>query len=73
MEKSGVYFIGSIPHCHTENALKKGQDQEMWRRFNIDDKIGVSINDIIPHINIEMYGIATQSHFLGVLPFKALQ
>ena len=27
-----------IPHCHTENALKKGQKQEMGLRFYIVEK-----------------------------------
>ena len=45
----GVSIIDSIPHCHTENALKKGQKQEMWLRFYIEDNIGVSIIDSIPH------------------------
>ena len=35
MKKNGVSIIDSIPHCHTENALKKGQKQEMWLRFYI--------------------------------------
>ena len=34
-EKIGVSIIDNIPHCHTENALKKGQKQEMWLRFYI--------------------------------------
>ena len=34
-KKNGVSIIDSIPHCHTENALKKGQNQEMWLRFFI--------------------------------------
>ena len=29
-KKNGVSIIDSIPYCHTENALKKGQKQEMW-------------------------------------------
>ena len=37
-EKNGVSIIDSIPHCHTENALKKGQKQEMWLRFYIVEK-----------------------------------
>ena len=38
-EKIGVSIIDSIPHCHTENALKKGQKQEMWLRFYIVEKM----------------------------------
>ena len=34
-KKIGVSIIDSIPRCHTENALKKGQKQEMWLRFYI--------------------------------------
>ena len=43
----------SIPHCHTENDLKKRQKQEMWIRFYIEDNIGVSIIDNIPHCHTE--------------------
>ena len=35
----GVSIIDSIPHCHTENALKKEQKQEMWLRFYILEKM----------------------------------
>ena len=38
-KKNGVSIIDSIPHCHTENALKKGQKQEMWLRFYIVEKM----------------------------------
>ena len=48
-KKNGVSIIDSIPHCHTENALKKGQKQEMWLRFLYSGKNGVSIIDSIPH------------------------
>ena len=37
-KKNGVSIIDSIPHCHTENALKKGQKQEMWLHFYIVGK-----------------------------------
>ena len=37
-EKIGVSIIDSIPHCNTENALKKGQKQEMWPRFHKVEK-----------------------------------
>ena len=52
-EKIGVSLIDSFPHCHTENALKKGQKQEMWPRFYIEDNIGVSIIDSSPHCHTE--------------------
>ena len=45
--KIGVSIIDSIPHCHSENALKRGKNQEMWLRFYIEDKTGVSIIDSI--------------------------
>ena len=48
----GVSIIDSIPHCLTENALKKGQKQEMWLRFYIVEN-GVSIIDSIPHCHTE--------------------
>ena len=47
--KIGVPIIDSIPHCHTENALKRGKNQEMWLRYYIEDKVGVCIIDSIPH------------------------
>ena len=47
--KIGVSIIDSIPHCHSEYALKRGKNQEMWLRFYIEDKTGVSIIDSIPH------------------------
>ena len=31
----GVSVIVSIPHCHTENALKRGKNREMWLHFYI--------------------------------------
>ena len=45
----GVPIIDSIPHCHTENAFKRGKNQEMWLLCYIEDKVGVCIIDIIPH------------------------
>ena len=53
-KKNGVSIIDStcIPHCHTENALKKGQKQEMWLRFYMVEN-GVSIIDSIPHCHTE--------------------
>ena len=41
--KIGVYIIDSIPHCHSEYALKRGKNQEMWLRFYIEDKTVISI------------------------------
>ena len=40
--KIGESIIDSIPHCHNEYALKRGKNQEMWLRFYIEDKTGVS-------------------------------
>ena len=51
--KIGVSIINSIPHCHSEYALKRGKNQEMWHRFYIEDKTGVSIIDSIPHCPTE--------------------
>ena len=45
----GVSINDSIPHCHSENALKKGTNQEMWLCYYIEDKVGVCIIDSIPH------------------------
>ena len=47
--KIGVPIIDSIPHCHIENALKRGKNQEMWLRCYIEDKAGVCIIDSIIH------------------------
>ena len=35
-DKVGVCIIDSIPHCHSEYALKRGKNQEMWLRFYIE-------------------------------------
>ena len=35
-DKVGVCIIDSIPHCHTENALKRDKNQEMWLRCYIE-------------------------------------
>ena len=51
--KIGVPIINSFPHCQTENALKKGQNQEMWLRYYIEDKVGECIIDSIPHSHTE--------------------
>ena len=51
--KIGVSTIDSIPHCHSEYALKRGKIQEMWLRFYIEDKTGVSIINSIPHCPTE--------------------
>ena len=50
-EKIGVSIIDSIPHCHAENALKKGQKQEMWLRFYIVEKMEY-LSSIVFHIVI---------------------
>ena len=47
--KNEVSMIDSIPHFHTGNALKRGKHQEMWLRYNTEDKVGVSIIESIPH------------------------
>ena len=52
--KIGVSIIDSIPHCHSENALKRGKNQEMWLRYYIEDKVGVCIIDSIPHCHSKM-------------------
>ena len=36
-DKTGVSTIDSIPDCHTENALKRGKNQEMLLRCYIED------------------------------------
>ena len=52
-KKIGVPIIDSIPHCHNENALKRGKRQEMWLRYYIVDKVGECISDSIPHCHTE--------------------
>ena len=47
--KIGVSIIDSIPHCHSEYALKIGKNKKMWLRCYIEDKVGVYIIDSIPH------------------------
>ena len=42
-DKVGVSIIDSIPHCHTENDLKRGNNQEMWLRYYIEGEIGLSM------------------------------
>ena len=34
----GVSIIDSIPHCHTENALKMGKNLEIMHPFYIEEK-----------------------------------
>ena len=46
-DKVEVSFIDSIPHCLTENALKRSKNQEIWLCFYIEDRNGVSIIDSI--------------------------
>ena len=41
----GVFIVESIPHCHTENALKIGKRLRSY----IEDNVGVSNIDSIPH------------------------
>ena len=57
-DKTGVPIIDSIPHCHSESALKRGKNQEIYvasllyrerLRYYIEDKVGVCIIDSIPH------------------------
>ena len=52
--KIGVSIIDSIPHCHSECALKRGKNQEMWLRYYMEDKVGVCIIDSIPHCHSKM-------------------
>ena len=49
IDKVGECIIAGIPHCHTENALKRGKNQEMWLRCYIEDRVGVCSIDSIPH------------------------
>ena len=61
--KIGVPIIDSLPHCHTENALKRDKNQEMWLRcyieaaslLYIEDKVGVCIIDSIPHCHTKIF------------------
>ena len=46
-DKVGVSIIDSIPHCHSENVLKRVQNQEIWLRFFTEEKVGVSIITVI--------------------------
>ena len=57
-DKVGECIIDSIPHCYTENALKRGKNQEMWLNsllykglliYYKEDRVGVCIIDSIPH------------------------
>ena len=61
--KNGVSIIDSIPHCHNENASKKGKNQDniMWLHFYIEHKIGVSIIDSIPHCLMKCFQKAQKS------------
>ena len=55
--KVGECIIDSIPHSHTENAWKRGKNQEnvaslLYRGrliYYIEDRVGVCIIDSIPH------------------------
>ena len=53
-DKTGVCIINGIPHCLTENALKRGKNQEMWLRYYIEDKVVVCIIDSILHCPIDI-------------------
>ena len=53
-DKNGVSIIDSIPHCHTENVLKTGKNQEIWLRYYKEGRNGVSIIDSIPHCHTEI-------------------
>ena len=46
------YLSSIVFHTVTENALKKGQKQEMWLCFYIVEN-GVSIINSIPHCHTE--------------------
>ena len=48
-----IYIIDSIPHCYTENALKRSKNQEMWLCIYTKDKVGLSIIRSIPHCHNE--------------------
>ena len=52
--KIGVSIIDSSPHCHSEYALKRGKNQEMWLRYYIEEKVGVCIIDGILHCHTKM-------------------
>ena len=56
MKKIGVSIIDSIPHCHTENALKKGQKQEMWLRFYIVEKMEYLSSIVFHTVILKMLG-----------------
>ena len=49
----GVSIIDSIPHCHTENALKTGKLVNYASFLYRRKKIVVSIIDSIPHCHTE--------------------
>ena len=51
--KTGVSIIDSIPHCNTENNLKRGKNQEMWLHYYIENKTGISIIDSIQQSRTE--------------------
>ena len=82
--KIGVPIIDSIPHCHIENALKRGKNQEMWLRCYIEDKVGVCIIDSIIHTAFQVWNtiddtysnfvlyIVTKPHFLIFASFQSI-
>ena len=61
--KIGVPIIDSIPHCHTENALKRDKKSRNMAsllyggrlRYYMEDKVGVCIIDSIPHCHTKIF------------------
>ena len=51
-EQSSI--IESIPHCHTENALKRRKGLEMWLQSYTEDKVGISVIVSNPHCHTEI-------------------
>ena len=47
--KNGVSIIDSIPHGHTENALKTGKNQLIMHRFYIEEKKLEYLSSIVFH------------------------
>ena len=76
--KLGIPIIDSIPHCHTENALKRDKNQEMWLRcyieerlhYYIEDKVGVCIIDSIPHCHTKIYQNRRKSRNVASFLFR---
>ena len=68
-EKIEVSIIDSIPHCHTENAFKR-KNEEMWLRFYVECKIGLYIIDTIPHCHAEMLSKGAKSKNVASLLYS---